>query len=142
MYDHILVAVDFSDASRHALQRAVSIARQLGSRVSLVHVLALGEDDPAWAAEQWKTFVPDELASDVGERHTVRALKPELGVLHTAREVGADLIVIGTHGRTGLSHMFLGSVAERVVQLAPCPVLTVREPGRTFEAPTLQEASS
>jgi nucleotide-binding universal stress UspA family protein len=49
-------------------------------------------------------------------------------IANTARQMKADLIVVGTHGRTGLSHVLLGSVAERVVQTAPCPVLTVRSP--------------
>lgn len=135
MFEHILVAVDFSDASKHALAGAVAMAREFGSRLSLVHVLALGEDDAAWAQTQWDPFLAGALDGVDAERQTVRALKPELGILQVARSEGADLIVVGTHGRTGLSHMFLGSVAERVVQLAPCAVLTVREPGRVFEAP-------
>ena len=52
-------------------------------------------------------------------------------IVHAARERGADLIVMATHGRTGLQHVLLGSVAEKVVRLAPCPVLTVRSQGRT-----------
>ena len=60
---------------------------------------------------------------------------PFLEILHTAQDQNADLIVLGTHGRTGLAHVLMGSVAERVVQKAPCPVLTVRHPDRKFKHP-------
>ncbi|HWM86759.1 MAG TPA: universal stress protein, partial [Kofleriaceae bacterium] len=60
---------------------------------------------------------------------------PFAEVVREAREGGFDLIVMGTHGRTGLRHALIGSVAEKVVRKAPCPVLTVRPPGQEFERP-------
>src|SRR5262249_43964504 len=60
---------------------------------------------------------------------------PFLEILHTAQAEGSDLIVLGTHGRTGIAHVLMGSVAERVVQKAPCPVLTIRHPDRKFKHP-------
>jgi len=60
---------------------------------------------------------------------------PFLEIVHAAHVEGADLIVLGTHGRTGLAHVLLGSVAERVVRKAHCPVLTIRHPDRTFKHP-------
>ncbi len=60
---------------------------------------------------------------------------PFLEILHTAQSENADLIVLGTHGRTGLAHVLMGSVAERVVQKAPCAVLTIRHPDRKFKHP-------
>jgi len=63
---------------------------------------------------------------------------PPTEIAHIAREMEADLIVMGTHGRTGMAHLFMGSVAERVVRTAPCPVLTLRAaavPGQSMIAP-------
>ena len=61
--------------------------------------------------------------------------RPYVEIVRYARKVSADLIVIGTHGRSGLSHVLLGSVTEKVVRKASCPVLTVRPPDMTFELP-------
>ena len=131
----ILAGTDFSEASRHALERAADLARGVGAEVHLVHVLALHDADPAVASDSLMSAVPPEVEDVVVDRQVVRALRPELGLLRAAREVEADLIVLGTHGRTGLQHIILGSVASRVVQLASCPVLTVRQPGHTFVHP-------
>jgi nucleotide-binding universal stress UspA family protein len=60
---------------------------------------------------------------------------PFLEIIHAAQTDGADLIVMGTHGRTGIAHVLMGSVAERVVQKAHCPVLTIRHPDRKFKHP-------
>ena len=78
--------------------------------------------DPQWAAG--KTIV-----------RVVRQGSPFLEIIRYAKEKGIDLIVIGTHGRTGLAHVFMGSVAEKVVRKAPCPVLSVRHPEHEFIAP-------
>jgi len=134
-YRRMLFATDFSDASRHALLCAAELARQLGSRIELVHVLALHDSDPAAASDLLLSAVPHEVTDVVEARRVVRAPRPELGILEVARDGGFDLLVLGTHGRTGLKHILLGSVAERVVQLAGCPVLTVRQPGQDFEHP-------
>ena len=56
-------------------------------------------------------------------------------IITFAREINADLLVVGTHGRTGLSHLIIGSVAERVVRKAPCPVLSIHHPEHVFEMP-------
>ncbi len=135
-FQRILFATDFSEASRHALTEAAALARRLGAEIHLIHVLALHDADPAVASDLLLSAVPPGAEDVVAERQVVRALRPELGVIHAAREGDFDLIVLGTHGRTGLKHVVLGSVAERVVQLAACPVLTVRQPGHAFEHPT------
>jgi len=94
----ILVPVDFSDHSALALQTAAALSRSHEAALTLVYV-----------------YEPMAVAV------------PEGYLLFTfAEQGGFDLIVMGTHGRRGLSHVFLGSVAERVVRMAPCPVLTVR----------------
>ena len=78
--------------------------------------------DPQWAAG--KTIV-----------RVVRQGPPFLEIVRYAKETAIDLIVIGTHGRTGLAHVFMGSVAEKVVRKSPCPVLSVRHPEHEFIAP-------
>ena len=146
--DRILVPVDFSKASDRAIRYATTLANKFGARVTLLHVV----EDPfvtgAWQAEAFIANVP-ALLNDLmmGARTRLSELKTELAthafIVDTAVITGPparaivdhasaghfDLIVMGTHGRTGLSHALLGSVAERVVQKAPCPVLTVREAG-------------
>lgn len=134
-YKRILFATDFSESARHALSEGASLARRLGAEIHLIHVLALHDADPAVASDLLLSAVPPGAEDVVKERQVVRALRPELGIVHAAREGGYDLIVLGTHGRTGLKHVVMGSVAERVVQLAGCPVLTVRQPGHRFEHP-------
>jgi nucleotide-binding universal stress UspA family protein len=142
----ILVPVDFSAHSEKAARYATTLANRFGARVSLLHVV----EDPfvtgAWRAEAFVPNIPellDELVKaaqvQIGElkaRLAAQGLGVETAVItgqpaHSIVElatVGAfDLIVMGTHGRTGLSHAFMGSIAERVVQKAPCAVLTVRE---------------
>jgi universal stress protein A len=144
--NRILVPVDFSAHSEKAIRYATTLANKFGARLSLLHVV----EDPfvtgAWQAEVFVPNIP-ELLNDL-----IRAAKTQLAerkknlaahgfIIETAVITGRpataiveyastgefDLIVMGTHGRTGLSHALLGSVAERVVQKAPCPVLTARE---------------
>jgi nucleotide-binding universal stress UspA family protein len=68
-------------------------------------------------------------------RSMLKVGSPFLEIITTAQSEGADLIVLGTHGRSGLAHVLLGSVAERVVRKSPCPVLTIRHPDRKFKHP-------
>ena len=131
----ILLATDFSDSSAYALRMAAALARSLGAKIQVVHVLALHEADPVTAEKKLPGFVPAELEDLVESRKIIRATTAEHGVLHEAREQNVDLIVIGTHGHTGLSHVLLGSVAERVVRMADRPVLTVRPPAELIKEP-------
>jgi nucleotide-binding universal stress UspA family protein len=139
----ILVPTDFSEPADAALTYAIDLAANLGATVSLVHVF----DDPfagggvytgeyvPMPAEMRAEIVADlrrRLADAVSKRgHS--ELNPELligptarTIVDGARERNVDLIVMGTHGRGGLAHLLLGSVAERVVRSAACPVLIVR----------------
>ena len=129
----ILFPTDFSEAAEHALHFAVSIARKFGGKLDVVHVLAMHRADQSEAERELPGAVPEAYADAVASRETVRAVSPEVGIVEAARSRGSDLIVIGTHGRTGLKHVVLGSVAERVVQHAPVAVLTVRWPGHSFQ---------
>ena len=134
-YQRILFATDFSESAQYALEQTVDFARAFGAQVILVHAEVLHQADPANTEEQMKTAVPPAAEEFVTEQKVVRGISAEHAILHEARECGADLIALGTHGRSGLKHVMLGSVAERVVQLASVPVLTVRHPDHAFERP-------
>jgi nucleotide-binding universal stress UspA family protein len=147
MYSRILVPTDFSPTSDAALEHARALAHAFGAELRLVHVF----EDPLLAgAVSAEAFVPeapevrDALMTDAQARLADR-IRPEdreahrasgeivtgspaAAIAEHAAQVGASLIVMGTHGRGGVAHLLLGSVAERVVRTATCPVLTVRGP--------------
>ena len=138
----ILVPTDFSDGSVQAFDTALDMARDSGARLTLFHVHHV----PATIYPDVIMPLTPDLVHDLERsvdhvlaewRARARAAGVEADVATsyggTAEEIcaaadalGAELIVIGTHGRSGLSHVLLGSVAEKVVRKAPCPVLTVR----------------
>ena len=132
----ILLPTDFYDHSRTAHQCAVSIARDHQAEITAVHVLhnspsvadALGplirDEDTA----QIERMLLEIQSADDRVPVQIRMLtgNPAAEVIRLARQESFDLVVMGTHGRTGLSRVALGSVAEQVVRVAPCPVLTVR----------------
>lgn len=150
----IVCPIDFSDISAHAIGYARSLAEQYKATVHLLHVV--DEAYQYWAAvgpnsvpigpppeelvqaarEGMVNFVDKHFPSSGGKPVThVELGRPFVEIVRYARKVNADLIVIGTHGRSGLSHVLLGSVTEKVVRKASCPVLTVRPPDVTFELP-------
>ena len=138
----ILIPVDFSPPSDHATDYGVDLAEQLGAEVDVVHAYQI----PIYALPDGGVMVGPEFVSrltesaqkgldQLVERYADRKVKlrthmadgaPHLEVQRLAEELGADLIVMGTHGRTGLRHFLLGSVAERVVRVSTVPVVTVR----------------
>ena len=141
----ILVPTDFSDASLQALDPAVALARRFGGRLLVVHgiepihfaaggeIYAPSVDLSALLREQRRSAEQrlGKLTRDLAKRRidaqAVLASGPAHQVIvDTARKRSADLIVMSTHGRSGFSHLFLGSVAEKVVRAATCAVLTVR----------------
>jgi len=140
----ILVPTDFSDASVAAQQYALGLAEAFQSAVHLLHVVQDPYVQP-WAAEafgvslagvleRWEQDARAQLdqiggAGDPRVTCVTRVGHPFVEILDYAAETGVDLIVMGTHGRGPVAHMLLGSVAERVVRKAPCPVLTVRPKG-------------
>jgi universal stress protein A len=145
----ILVPVDFSPCSFLAAASAIALARRFGACVVLLHVAEIGS--PAY--ELGATDFPDmefiirrELrrkflalfGKRVGLQVSIQVQagwpfpggkRPFAEIVEAARALNVDLIVIGTHGRTGLDHLLIGSTAERVVRHAPCPVLVVRGSG-------------
>ena len=139
----ILCPVDHSECSYLALQYAISLALKDEAKLYLMHVIdsrlydteiykfspyKLNEADVPKIREDLMKSLP-EGTTDVLEVETIVVKGvPFYEIINAATEICADLVVIGTHGRTGLSHIMLGSVAEKVVRKAPCPVLTVRMP--------------
>lgn len=134
----ITVATDFSACSKTALRSAASIARQYGASIQLVHVLSPwsyvgspevlpGAMDMAQADAEKQIKLLEAAGALTGVRHTtlIDSGSPADMVVRTAELDRADLIVIGTHGRTGLKKLCLGSVAEAIFRHAKCPVLTV-----------------
>ncbi len=145
----ILFPTDFSSASEQAFDTAQRLARDSKSRLLIVHVAAPtqvptppGAVVPPHAmanvalpehAEQTMEQVREELGKtvpddgDIRYEHRLLVGVPGLEIPRLANEEKADLIVMGTHGRTGLTRLLMGSVAEAVVRRAPCPVLTLRQ---------------
>jgi Universal stress protein UspA and related nucleotide-binding proteins len=142
---HILVATDFSPASDAALTYGRALAKTFGARLHLLHVaenffLRPTLTDPyALKAAVGRRLDERLTAEDRIERSAHAVLEtsdhPADTIAEYAKSTHIDLIVMGTHGRTGVSHLLVGSVAERVVRTAPCPVLTVRHPEHEFVLP-------
>ncbi|MCI0527854.1 MAG: universal stress protein [Nitrospira sp.] len=141
----ILVATDFSDYAKEALDYAVYLAKNLEAEIYLVHVFEIQffihagvspsiqpevykwiERSKIEVSKMLKALVETVQQEGVKTSSILKEGTPFLEILKTAKEVSADLIVLGTHGRTGLSHVMMGSVAERVVRKSTCPVFTVR----------------
>ena len=149
-FERILFPTDFSEISRNALETAISLAKRLGASIDILHVWT-----PVLPAVPFTPLVvpggPQQLVSEGAHTtaeqqlaNLMHSLDDDRGVEFTARlEVGDvgdtlvdatseyDLVVMGTHGRSGLSRLFLGSVAQKVVRLSSCPVLTVRPSHRS-----------
>jgi nucleotide-binding universal stress UspA family protein len=143
----ILMPTDFSETSEEALKYAVSLAQAFSASVHLLHVVRELGDPTEWPSprallEEQQASARADL-SRVVERQPrgismetiVRVGSPFVEIVRSAKELGVDVIVMGTHGRGPVAHMLMGSVAEKVVRKAPCPVLTVRLPGQTFVMP-------
>jgi len=142
--NRILVPVDFSAHSDRAIEYAVTMGQHFGACVELLHVVEDPFESGGWGSEVYLSDL-DGLRQRALDEATARietcrssipagqfSLVATVRMGHVARtivdyatNVHANLIVMGTHGRTGLAHFIIGSVAERVVRLAPCPVLTV-----------------
>jgi len=151
---NVLVATDFGEAADNALVYGRELAQRFDATLHVLHV-AENVYISAFGAETYASFAPD-LQRDLEEtahRRLAEAIidsddsgpatlpvvmtssSPAFAIIDYAREHDIDLIIMGTHGRGALGHILMGSVAERVVRLAPCPVLTIRQPERDFVHP-------
>ena len=151
--EKILFPTDFSEHSKHAFSYALSFAKEYGAALHMLHVVediqylanAYMFDVPMMPSfadmeqnrlKEMQEFIDREVAdSSVTIEKIIRHGRPFIEILQVAREENIDLIVIATHGRGGLEHALFGSVAEKVVRKAPCPVLSIRMPGHEFSMP-------
>ena len=150
----ILVATDFGAASDNALRYGETLAREFGARLHVLHaapnVFARSMDGygyatiPAEVQEDLEKAAHRQMAERVGEEdfrelHAKTTILvhnyPAAAIVDYAKQHAIDLIILGTHGRGAVAQVFLGSVAERVVRTAPCPVLTVRDAEHEFVLP-------
>jgi len=146
----LLHPTDFSETAEQAEAQAVALARALGAEVVLLHVAVetplyseggLGfetqkiyDAQRTWAEETLEARTAAIRAQGVTARWLRRSGVPFEAIVAAATEERADVIVMGTHGRSGLNRLLLGSVADRVIRLAPCPVLAVRQTGHAKAA--------
>ena len=150
----ILVATDFGEAADVAFAYGRELARTFGASLDVLHVAdnvlahsiagegfmasypELQRDVEEVAAKRLEAMVSDEDRAVLGAKTAIRtSASPALTIVDYAREGRVDLIIMGTHGRGAMAHLLMGSVAERVVRTAPCPVLTVRHPEHEFVLP-------
>ncbi len=141
-FKKILCPVDYSVCAQEALRYATFLAQRDDAKLYLIHVVDIrmyGHEAPLSfemprPSEETLKKVKESLADAVLKEakgkldvETIVVMGiPAIEIINTAKEKGVDLIVMGTHGRTGIAHVVIGSVAENVVRKAPCPVLTVR----------------
>jgi universal stress protein A len=147
----ILMPVDYSETSKQAVAYACFVAQGLGAELDVVHVW----DKPSYVADNVLVARPGQAAKSLGQmirenaeaemqefleeccvpsgvrvNHHLESGEPASTILRVADEIGAGLVIVGTHGRTGVRHLLLGSVAEKLVRGAKVPVLTVPPPAR------------
>ncbi len=150
----ILFATDFSENSKWALRYALSFAKQYKGKLYILHVIQppnyplgtyseisfeamdkFGRDVSEVAERDIKRLCEEDLEGFKNYESFLVNGTPFLEIIKMAKEKQVDMIVVGTHGRTGLDHVLFGSTAEKVVRKAPCPVLSVRMPGKEFKRP-------
>jgi universal stress protein A len=142
-FRHILAPTDFSDYSKKAVASALELAKKFGAKLTILHVVELPpypiegyvppsvsasflEDLERQATQDLAQLVPEAASANVELVRLVAVGTPYRKIIETAEAEQVDLIVMATAGRTGFSHMVMGSIAERVVRTATCPVLTIR----------------
>jgi nucleotide-binding universal stress UspA family protein len=151
-FKKILVPIDFSRHSERAARLAAELAKTFDAQLTLLHVYSI----PTYPLPEGYVIASPETVAELMEKisSTLKEAKARMlahgaprvdtllaegsafaEIVRIARDKEHDLIVMGTHGRTGLKHALMGSVAEKVVRKARCPVLTVRDPEHPFELP-------
>jgi nucleotide-binding universal stress UspA family protein len=142
-FRHILAPTDFSEYSKQAVASALELAKKFGAKLSILHVVELPpypvegyvppsltttfmEDLEREASQELAQLAPEAESTGVEVARLVTVGSPYRKILDMAEADGVDLIVMATAGRTGFSRLVMGSIAERVVRTASCPVLTIR----------------
>jgi nucleotide-binding universal stress UspA family protein len=141
----VLVPTDFSECSDAAVKYATALARAFGAELHLLHVpehpgemaeaeypIGLFETMQNAAHDRLSKLLSPEDQRAITSQFAMRIGSPYAEIMRYAQQRDIDLIVMGTHGRGFVAHMVMGSVAEKVVRKAPCPVLTVRHPQHDF----------
>jgi universal stress protein E len=146
----VLIPVDFSPYSQQAAQEGIALVRGFGGRVIFLHVLDIASLYPAAYGTapivippltpedlepDWQDFLQGLPLEGITWEKQTREGRPAPNIADAARECGADLVVMGTHGRTGLAHVFLGSVTEATLRLTDRSILTIRPSAFRFELP-------
>lgn len=148
-FEKILFPTDFSESAENAARYAISLAKKYGSNLYIVHVVEpftyttdFGLDYSVQYKEMEATArrLLDEFVASIQRNYldaegVLLSGEPFVEIIKYAKREQVDLIIMGTHGRTGLEHMLLGSVAEKVVRKSPCPVLTIKKTGQVFTMP-------
>jgi nucleotide-binding universal stress UspA family protein len=152
--NRILVPTDFGEAADAALDYGRALARAFGARLTVLHVVEdvmtasfgiegyvggysdIQRDIEDGARKRLETLLSNEDRIELGATIELRKARSAAMTITTyASDLNADLIIMGTHGRGPMAHLLMGSVAERVVRTAPCPVLTVKHPEHEFVVP-------
>ncbi|MDR4508138.1 MAG: universal stress protein [Candidatus Brocadiaceae bacterium] len=148
----ILFPTDFSPCAEHALQYALTFASEHKAKLYVIHVLAdfyapelfgvevypVPPDFEKMEAEAKKALqgmIPERFKKALEVENSIVQGTPFFEIIKCAKKNQIDLITIATHGRKGISHVLMGSTAEKVVRMAPCPVLTVKHPEHEFVLP-------
>jgi nucleotide-binding universal stress UspA family protein len=151
-FNVIVVPTDFSDHSLRALAYAIGLAEKDGAKLAVLYVAepTLQVSDMAWvgvddramkdehaeeARRQLEKIVKEKIPDHLVAEADVRTGDAVDEIIQFSDEMGADLIVMATHGRSGLSHMLMGSTAEHVIRKSPCPVLTLKHPMQIVSPP-------
>lgn len=151
MFKKVLCPVDFSKFTEEVITYAADIAKQYGAELHVLHVIpnltyftpyeSFLTPENLVAVEK---NIQDEVERDFGKilKHVDMEIKKVVKtgvafveIIDYAKSEGIDLIVMGTHGRSGIEHILIGNVAEKVVRKSPCPVLTIRPKGKEFKMP-------
>lgn len=151
MFKKILYPIDFSEYTEEITSYAVSIAKKYDSELHLLHVIPnlnyftpyesfltpenLVAIEKNIEKEIEKDFDKVAKKIDIPVRKIIKSGVTFVEIIDYIKEEGIDLVVMGTHGRSGIEHILIGSVAEKVVRKSPCPVLTIRPKGKLFEMP-------
>jgi nucleotide-binding universal stress UspA family protein len=152
VFKEIITPTDFSEYSLRALDYAIEIADKFSAHLTIIHIIEpmLQAADLTWttidyedlnkahkesAQKQMDKIVNERIPKGIEVDASILFGKPFLEIVKTARDQNADLIVMATHGRGAISHLLMGSTAEKVVRKAPCPVLTVKHPKQIFAMP-------
>jgi universal stress protein A len=151
MFKKILCPVDFSKFTPQIVACAVDLAKKYGSELHLLHVIPnltyftpyesfLTPENLVAVEKNIQDEVSNEFAKllakiTIGAKTATRTGTPFVEIIDYAKTENIDLIVMGTHGRSGIEHILIGNVAEKVVRKSPCPVLTIRPEGKDFKMP-------